>query len=336
MGTPTRLKASTKRAALGLLHSTAVLSGYHKLRNRCSLTVVSFHRVLPEADLRWRTAHPLWTVSQQLFDDCLDFFVRYYTPISLQQVSDAVCWSAPLPDCPLLITFDDGWADNAEGALQSLAKRGIPAVLFAVAEALNTGRLWQEPILRAWELGLIPADSPMAKREALLEFLGQAANLEEPSRQAAERRLCPGLQKGTSREMLSPEQLRALQREGITVGSHGFTHSALAVLRDPGAELRRSRKILETELDEKVMALSFPHGSYNQKVLREAKAAGYNLLFTSDACLNVAVEQSRPPALLGRIPILASEVSGKDGRLSPELLARWLFIRPRRTLRTGI
>jgi peptidoglycan/xylan/chitin deacetylase (PgdA/CDA1 family) len=45
-----------------------------------------------------------------------------------------------LPARPLLITFDDGWADNEEFALRALRERNLPAVVFVVAAGVHRGQ----------------------------------------------------------------------------------------------------------------------------------------------------------------------------------------------------
>lgn len=332
MGTATRLNELAKRTALAALYSTGAMAAWHAARNRRCLTVTAFHRVLPSGDRRWRTAHPLWTIPQDLFDECLAFFERHYSLISLEQLHDAVGGRTTLPGCPLLLTFDDGWADNAEGPLTSLRRREMPAVVFAVAEALQCGHLWQEPILRAWDQGSRPERANIGSRHALLEHLTVASTLPQSARLEFARSLYPGLEIGSDGEMLSAAQLRRLQDSGIAAGSHGLTHSPLAVLDDPATELIGSRSLLEHELNAGVTALSFPHGSYSPRVVSAARSAGYQLLFTSDACLNAGVEKREIPALFGRIPIVPAEISNSRGRLSPELLARWLFLRPQRII----
>jgi hypothetical protein len=109
-----------KRLALQLFYACGLLGMYHRLRNRRALTVVSFHRVIAATDPRWQTCDPLYTVSDRLFDQCLQFFARHYSVVSLADLEKARESGDELPACPLLITFDDGWADNFTFALPAL------------------------------------------------------------------------------------------------------------------------------------------------------------------------------------------------------------------------
>jgi hypothetical protein len=95
-----------------LCYQLGLLKLYHRLFNRENLTVVMFHRVLHRDDPRWETAEPPYTMSDKIFDNCLRFFKRHYSPVTLAQVKQAHKQGCGLPPRPILITFDDGWSDN--------------------------------------------------------------------------------------------------------------------------------------------------------------------------------------------------------------------------------
>lgn len=80
------------------------------------------------------------------------------------------------------------------------------------------------------------------------------------------------------------EQVRALAREGMTVGGHGQTHRFLSDL--PDQELRRellqSHVRIAQELKAPVRQMSFPGGRYDARCLRIAHEVGYSVLHGSD------------------------------------------------------
>src|SRR5512134_3186190 len=75
-----------KRILKDTLYRLGGLSLYHRIRNRNVLTVAIFHRVLKDGDPRWRTALPQWTITNELFSQCLDFFSRHYNIVALPDV----------------------------------------------------------------------------------------------------------------------------------------------------------------------------------------------------------------------------------------------------------
>jgi hypothetical protein len=106
--------------AKNVLYKLGALGAYHWFRNRRVLTVVIFHRVLPASDVRRQTADLDWTVSDVFFRSCLQFFVKHYHVVGMNEVWKSLNGQGTLPDRALLITLDDGWADTEEYALQAL------------------------------------------------------------------------------------------------------------------------------------------------------------------------------------------------------------------------
>ncbi|MEX0758089.1 MAG: polysaccharide deacetylase family protein, partial [Tistlia sp.] len=123
---------SLKRSLRAGLHGLGGYGLYHRLRNRDRLTVAMFHRVLPQADPRFAESDPAYTVSLARFEDYLDFFARHYAVVDYADLAGR----RPLPPRPLLITFDDGWADTVEVALPALRRRGWNALVFVAGCAV--------------------------------------------------------------------------------------------------------------------------------------------------------------------------------------------------------
>jgi peptidoglycan/xylan/chitin deacetylase (PgdA/CDA1 family) len=99
---------------------------------------------------------------------------------------------------------------------------------------------------------------------------------------------------------MSWEQLREMQQHGMNIQSHTLNHAPLATLADDAihTELRDSRTRLAERLQNPVDFISFPHGSYDDRVLRAATAAGYAAWCTSDFGY---VERLQPEPRIPRI-----------------------------------
>ncbi|MBZ0166597.1 MAG: polysaccharide deacetylase family protein [Candidatus Omnitrophica bacterium] len=80
------------------------------------------------------------------------------------------------------------------------------------------------------------------------------------------------------------DQLKALVKGGMIVGSHGMTHEILTNLKNTQIEeeLLTSRRFLERNLETEIVDLSIPRGFCNDKVINMAYAAGYKNVFISD------------------------------------------------------
>ncbi len=83
---------------------------------------------------------------------------------------------------------------------------------------------------------------------------------------------------------LSQSQLIELSKiPGVTIGSHGHSHTHLAELSslEVHNELRQSKEWLEQTIQKTVTTLSYPHGSFNAEVVRLAADTGYKFAATS-------------------------------------------------------
>ncbi len=326
-------------AARRMVGASGALALRHRWRNAATLTVAMFHRVTEPGTAAARGADPLYTLEAPLFAACLDFFRRHYAVIDLQALQAALAGGPPLPPRALLLTFDDGWRDNLEVGAPLLRAAGLPAVLFAAADILHepASWWWQDVLLRALRMGQRdaaalcamtgpeplpgPADAPPA-----LRLLLRYAALDPARRREILAPLAAGVE-AEGAHMLDRDGLRAIAGQ-LAIGAHGAAHLPLSMMADPAHDMARARAALRDALPGAAIdTMSFPHGRYDAGALRGAAAAGYRLLFTSDACLNAA-PGGRPGHLLGRINIEAGAITDGAGRLDPSRLATWMFNRP--------
>ncbi|HEX4048128.1 MAG TPA: polysaccharide deacetylase family protein [Elusimicrobiota bacterium] len=73
-----------------------------------------------------------------------------YTAIGLADWRDAETGLKPLPDKPVLLTFDDGFMNNYEAAYPLLREFGMKGVIFLVYEAVGRHNGWENPALEPW------------------------------------------------------------------------------------------------------------------------------------------------------------------------------------------
>ena len=99
--------------------------------------------------------------------------------------------------------------------------------------------------------------------------------------------------------------LRALERDGVEIGSHTVGHRDLTSLSDGDArrELVHSRRAFERRLGHPVRWLAYPFGRYDSRIERLARRAGYLLAVTTE---HGVVQSARRPLALRRLRILDS------------------------------
>ena len=322
-----------------LLRRTAYRTGALSLarrRVRDALTVVMFHRVMDPADPDFALADPVYTVSTPLFAQLLHFFRDHYAVVDLRHVLDSIEGKRALPRHALLITFDDGWADNLRHAAPLLKQQGLPAVIFVAAEAVQDEGLtwWQEEVFAVSRTGRLAAWlSEISERAQFdgADAVGVVTRLAVMD-EAARGRLLAKLprERYQSRMMMNGEELRELARFGVDVGLHGYLHVPLTDVADVGDELERTRAALAMMTDGKAVpsALGCPHGRYDERVLSAAREVGVKAVFTSDKLLNATdggmLTRARP---LGRLGMNERNLTASPYRLDKSATARWLWAR---------
>ncbi len=83
---------------------------------------------------------------------------------------------------------------------------------------------------------------------------------------------------------LSRSQIEALLTAGMEIGSHGMRHRPWSALGkdELHEELVEAKDRLEQLTGRKILRASCPFGSYNRRVLRGLRRAGYERVYTSD------------------------------------------------------
>jgi peptidoglycan/xylan/chitin deacetylase (PgdA/CDA1 family) len=312
-------------------------------KQRDTLTVAMFHRVLDPADQDFTQRDPDFALSAALFEQLLGFFRDHYAVVSLRDVMDARDGSTPLPAHALLISFDDGWADNLRNAAPLLRARRMPAVVFAVPEAIQSSddAWWQEQIFAAARARELDAWLDGGGRRAMILREDAGSGLPHPldivtrlllmerGKRAEILATLPTV-RACTRMMLRPDEVPRLAAYGLDVGLHGYSHAPLTALSDVEDELSRAKQAVAMLAGgtATTTVLGCPHGRYDSEVLAAARAAGMKLVFTSDPHLNRTKDGmlvgERP---LGRINIVARQIEAAPDHLSAAAAARWLWAR---------
>jgi peptidoglycan/xylan/chitin deacetylase (PgdA/CDA1 family) len=87
------------------------------------------------------------TISPKMFDSHLRWLARRgYTPIHLTDWIDYCRNGTPLPEKPVVLTFDDGYRDTAEFGFPLLKKYGFKGTLFLVTNQIGGTNIWDLPL----------------------------------------------------------------------------------------------------------------------------------------------------------------------------------------------
>jgi peptidoglycan/xylan/chitin deacetylase (PgdA/CDA1 family) len=257
--------------------------------NRALLSILIFHRVLPQVDALFPQEQ-----DARRFTEVLSWVGRWFQVMPLEDAMIRL-GNGSLPARAAAITFDDGYADNATQALPILQRHGMVATFFVATGFLDGGRMWNDSIieavrlhrskildLRDMGLGVHPVESNDQRRRAILSLLEQIKYLEPGHRREAVVFVKETAGVALPEDlMMSSKQVLQLHQAGMKIGAHTCTHPILARLSDAQAldEIRGGKMALESLLDGAVNLFAYPNGQpgkdYRAEHARMVKQAGF-------------------------------------------------------------
>ena len=108
--------------------------------------ILTYHHIQPEAVAK-ELGQTSLTVDNGIFDQQMAYLVANgYTPIFANELINALLGRSQLPGKPVMVTMDDGYADNAVYALPVLQKYNIKANLM-----LASGLVGGNPDMLTWD-----------------------------------------------------------------------------------------------------------------------------------------------------------------------------------------
>lgn len=330
------VRSTIRDLAASTLARTGALAPARRARGE--LTIVTFHRVLPEAERR-AYPHPGLAVTPDELRWLGAYFAEHFAVGTLtehvRRLNERVSTPKPL----LSITFDDGQLDNFVFGRPVLDELDLRATFFVPVDHIASGAaLWHDrmgfALLRA--LGDAGAHATL-EREG---FVSAASLRDEPHAVVAQVTSQAKDRSPAEREewiarlesiagatplpewagMMTWEHLRLLAEDGHEIGSHSRTHPLLPQCDETTVveEVAGSRRILRAELGVPVESFCYPNGDYDDRSRRAVQSAGY-------VCGVVTRWGRNPPAsdpyTLLRCDMHPDHVRDRHGRLSAARLS---------------
>lgn len=305
---------TTKTLIKQAITATLYYSGIAWLRAavvfRRRAVVLMYHRVLPAQPRPDAFSTDAIVVTPATFERHMRLLRRSFNVVSAEQLRSMVAGETPWVPRSCLVTFDDGWFDNAEHALPVLQRHSVPAVVFVATAYMGTQRtFWQERLTRllfnAWRLGeraqpifqelqspgilrLQEQAARTAIREVVTHFKSQTFEQIDTVLGQVEQFLRDhdaAIESFGDDRFMSWSQAAALRKSGlVAVASHAHSHAPLTSIGagEVARELGESNEHLRNQLDCEARFLAYPNGDYNDEVVELARRAGFQLAFTTD------------------------------------------------------
>ena len=256
---------------------------------RSRLCILIFHRVLDSPD-------PLLPDESDVaaFETRMHWVRSWFNVLPLSEAVERM-YSGSLPARALSITFDDGYADNAEQAAPILESLGLTATFFVTTGFMSGGCMWNDQVIEAvrWcrslkldltsiGLGQVNLASLADRRLAVMTVLQGIKHRPPAERKAAvDGVIAAAGGRSVKSLMMNPEQVRQLVRRGMDVGAHTVSHPILTRLDSSAAknEICDSKGQLEDLLGRPVTLFAFPNGvpgqDYSAEHVRMVRECGF-------------------------------------------------------------
>lgn len=256
------------------------------------LSILIYHRVLPQPD-------PLFPgeIDAAAFDRQLKLLKRYFKVMPLLKAITLLEHDL-LPRRAACITFDDGYADNAQIALPILQRHGLCATFFIASGFLDGGHMWNDRVitlvrdasgdrldLSANGLGCFDIGSLPLRRRTISALLDALKYLPLEQRRKQVELICSA--SDHTEIMMSSAQVRTLHRAGMEIGAHTVNHPILASIsdRDARTEILQGREKLEHILQCPVPLFAYPNGKpgedYGPNHVAMVKQLGFQAAVTT-------------------------------------------------------
>jgi peptidoglycan/xylan/chitin deacetylase (PgdA/CDA1 family) len=202
----------------------------------------------------------------------------------------------------VLVTFDDGYADNHHHALPILAEHGVQAIVFASSDLIGSDQpFWWDAVeqltldhdapAEGWQLpkGLVVPpthDRHHAFRtiQQTLKYMRRAPRADALAALAEQAGQTPSVDNDL--RPMTWDELRAWHAAGQAVGAHTQSHPQLSALEDEDIreELVGCKRRLEAELGVTMNLLAYPFGAagdYDDRCERIAREIGFKGAFAN-------------------------------------------------------
>jgi peptidoglycan/xylan/chitin deacetylase (PgdA/CDA1 family) len=265
---------------------------------RARLSVLIFHRVLPEPD-------PLFPdeIDAARFAQVCAWARQWFQVLPLAQAVQRLR-EGTLPARALAISFDDGYADNHDIALPILQRAGLNATFFVSTGFLGGGRMWNDTLIESVRLtrrdsldlsaagvpglAVLPTATLEQRRAAIPQLIRACRYLPPAERERAVAAVAQAAAAALPDTlMMSPAQVQGLHRAGMGVGGHTVNHPILARLAPDEArrEIEGGKAALEALLQARVPLFAYPNGRPDEDFKADhaqmVRAAGFDAAVTT-------------------------------------------------------
>lgn len=291
--------------------------------NKRNVAILKYHSVQNEPEL-FDDSIGIGIIHQtSVFKKQMEIVAKQFNPLSMDDLSLVLSGEKEMPKKPVVVTFDDGFADNFDIAAAILDHFGIRATLYVTVGSIESRKpLWVIRLRHAiWitqkDEWVIPGNGTVIKlqnrddRIAAMRLASkQCAKLFGAALEKAicdiEQSLCVETFRPKNSLMMNWENIKKLYESGHTIGSHTINHLNLAHLKREETlwELNESKDIIEKKINAPVIHFSYPNPALIPSCTDETTA------FVREAGYKTAVKSTSGPVRIDDNPLSLDRVWG--------------------------
>jgi peptidoglycan/xylan/chitin deacetylase (PgdA/CDA1 family) len=238
-----------------------------------------YHRILPKNDPRYEFEEPGMIVEPDTFKMHLDVLRQEFTMVSLSEWIKRWQQGLSLPENACAITFDDGWLDNYQYAMNTLLEYQVPATLFVVTDYIGTNKIfWPNRLIKLinndkaslsgieWLKDFLEKNS--IDRDSTAQFIYSLKNYsdKELENMILEAEKLLGTDKPQERALMNWDELiNFAQSPLLEVGSHTCNHYRLNSTlnkKETIKEIVDSKLKLQDKMGQNIDLFCYPNGDY--------------------------------------------------------------------------
>ncbi len=265
-------------------------------RAQNKLTILAYHRIFPPVNNDYPFLKDVMSASQEIFHEQVSFLKKHFSIINFYNLKELLESEKSLPPNLLILTFDDGYADNYDDMLPVLQDHNTTATVYVATEFIDDQKLfWVDRIAfkinksEGEKLSLLDGKYSFNidknnKKEVIYKVINICSRIpDELFRVVICEIYSQLLKEPNSNEFnlakpLSWNQVTSLSNSGIEIGAHTVTHGFLnnMTYSEQVFELKTSKEKIEKEIGKPIVSAAYPAGMYNQETLKVTNELGFD------------------------------------------------------------
>ncbi len=264
------------------------------MRSLKHVSVLAYHRVYP-LEPNYPFNDETISVTPEQFREQLTFIKKYFHVTNFLQLVAAEKNNQAIPPNSLIMTFDDGYADNFEWMLPIIKEFDLTAVVYVSVDYLGTNNpFWFDEIAylinhtKVKKISIcggqhtleITSDNRLQVRKKIgmiARLLADRERFELMDEVRAQSEVTINPDDIVKAKPLNWDEVIGLHSAGIEIGSHSLSHGFLDRMTEAEIKIQveESKRILEEKLQAPIVSFSFPNGDFDKRVTEAVRVANY-------------------------------------------------------------